>query len=40
MVGALTSGSSGPGLRPGHGNRVGFLHKTLKCHGAPLCPGL
>ncbi len=34
MVGALDSGSSGPGLNPGRGHCVVFLGKTLYSYSA------
>ena len=38
MVRALDSGSSGPGSRPGWGDCVVFLGKTLYSHSASLHP--
>ena len=35
-VNTLISGSSGPGLSPGHGHCVVFLGKTLYSHSASL----
>ena len=40
MVGALVSGSSGPGSSPGRGHCVVFLGKTLYPHNASLHPGV
>ena len=40
MVGALVSGSSGPGSSPGRGHCVVFLGKTLNSHSASLQPGV
>ena len=40
MVRALDSGSSGPGSRPGRGDCVVFLGKTLYSHSASLQPGV
>ncbi len=40
MVSAPDSGSSGPGSRPGRGNCVVFLGKTLYAHSASLRPGV
>ena len=40
MVGALDSGSSGPGSSPGRGHCVMFFGKTLDFHGAFLHPGV
>ena len=39
MVGALVSGSSGPGSSPGRGRCVVFLGKTLNSHSTSLHPG-
>ena len=40
MVRALDSGSSGPGSRPGWGDCVVFLGKTLYSQSASLHPGV
>ena len=40
MVGALISGSSGPGSSPGRGHCVVFMGKTLYSHSASLHPGV
>ena len=40
MVGALVSGSSGPGSSPGRGHCVVFLGKILYSHSASLHPGV
>ena len=40
MVRALDSKSSGPGSRPGRGDCVVFLSKTLYSHSASLHPGV
>ena len=39
MVCVPDSGSSGPGLSPGHGHCVVFLGKTLYSHNASPHPG-
>ena len=40
MVGALDSGSGGPGSSPGRGHCVVFLGKTLYSDSASLYPGV
>ena len=40
MVGALDTGSSAPGWRPGRGHCVVFMGKTLNSHSASLHPGV
>ena len=39
-MGALESGSSGPGSSPGRGHCVVFFGKTLYSHSASLHPGV
>ena len=39
-MGALDSGSSGPGSSPGRGHCVAFFGKTLYSHSASLHPGV
>ena len=40
MVSALNSRLSDPGLSPGRGHCVVFLHKTLHSYSASLHPGV
>ena len=40
MVGALVSGSSGPGSSPDRGHCVMFLGKSLYSHSTSLHPGV
>ena len=40
MIGALDSGSSGPGSRPGRGHCVVFLGKTLYSYSGSLHLGV
>ena len=40
MVSALNSGLSDPGLSPGRGHCVVFLHKTLHSYSVSLHPGV